>query len=810
MPKGAFGFDAQKRSWVSVGTVDPAPIQSVIFRARNLKALAQETQRVLTLAESIMKMRIAVRQEDWNSAKAEAQDMLRGTSHPHAFWEIVHCEIVDVQHEGSRRVAAHELLRYGPRLLTQIRTIAVRLDSNIRSPAHQIRLIPLESESAQIVRNLVESSWDYKPRSPQLEQLRRLPMLILAMRFAILHNDWNALDQMVHIAVDLRAHQLEADLSRTNESCWYQILGHEVVLAERVKILVDIKFKLARALETGLEDGTKVPLIKSTKYLPLEPLQEALELAKTWESLEPTQTQSGSPSSPKATARTLASNEQYLNDWIRHPPPTRNAEQVLNEITSRTRVLMVRCEHVLEIRKVTKQKGWDRQTVSIMIQNALVAIAEADSEVLASPDGHSSALIHDNLSIGVEELKDIQQRIDRMQRRRSTLTNLSSAVDARDEMNVKTLMCELNSSKRSISSVAVDTRERRASQYLKDCAGAKAKLGALIKEGDREQIQAALAEVESFGAVGQELEVARQVLALETSPRTEVTKKQSPRPLTPSLLQAEVGGDDDDILDMSDINERAAAALRSFDIASIQGIVDEATAFNYRSPIILQLKKVLLMKADAIAVLKATAAAENGDRSGLVDLTMLLKERQVRNHRSSIGVISNLPMIQDSSVSMTYSQHPIRASLTKLPQKRLMVQAKSMFKSIMGFMGELDFPHPAAKGFEVLQLIMREPGLRDEAMCQILKQLTSNPNDDSRSRGLILLGLLLAHFHPSSSLEDHVEALLVEQQASGVRRVLHHKIIQHGRAHQLRVSLKEVVACWDSASEDTLMGILHI
>ena len=172
-----------------------------------------------------------------------------------------------------------------------------------------------------------------------------------------------------------------------------------------------------------------------------------------------------------------------------------------------------------------------------------------------------------------------------------------------------------------------------------------------------------------------------------------------------------------------------------------------------------------------------------------------------------------MPVLAPGTSLLTWGDVPIKAVLTKLSDRRLLVPCKSMYKSILAFMGDQKGtapPCPAAKGVEVLQMCEREPELRVEALVQLLKQTNANPRDESRARGLALLGLFLAHFHPPPALENFVEAFLIGQSsegvqgAEGVRRILHHKIIQ-GANKEVKVTLRQVMDVWESPTAEGVL-----
>ena len=56
-------------------------------------------------------------------------------------------------------------------------------------------------------------------------------------------------------------------------------------------------------------------------------------------------------------------------------------------------------------------------------------------------------------------------------------------------------------------------------------------------------------------------------------------------------------------------------------------------------------------------------------------------------------------------------------------------EAVKMFKNLMGFMGDRQYPDQLLLAQEILAHSLENPWLRDEIYCQIIKQLSANPNE---------------------------------------------------------------------------------
>jgi hypothetical protein len=109
----------------------------------------------------------------------------------------------------------------------------------------------------------------------------------------------------------------------------------------------------------------------------------------------------------------------------------------------------------------------------------------------------------------------------------------------------------------------------------------------------------------------------------------------------------------------------------------------------------------------------------------------------------------------------TWQKGDIPRSLVKLStqycggkdkSKAIKTQAHTIFKDIRMFMGDLYHQYPASLALEILLIGGKEPLLRDEIYCELIKQTTKNPNSESVLAGLKLFYLAIATFKPSDDL----------------------------------------------------------
>ncbi|XP_074900633.1 myosin XVB isoform X1 [Buteo buteo] len=124
-----------------------------------------------------------------------------------------------------------------------------------------------------------------------------------------------------------------------------------------------------------------------------------------------------------------------------------------------------------------------------------------------------------------------------------------------------------------------------------------------------------------------------------------------------------------------------------------------------------------------------------------------------------------------------HTKVPIQQSLLRYSDSELNELATKNFKTLMRFMGDqskLKDQNEVECIYEILQLCKEKESLHDEVYCQVIKQVTHNPNQESVLRGWLLLNLLTGYFLPSNILMPYATKFL--QLASSDPSSTHHDI----------------------------------
>jgi len=144
---------------------------------------------------------------------------------------------------------------------------------------------------------------------------------------------------------------------------------------------------------------------------------------------------------------------------------------------------------------------------------------------------------------------------------------------------------------------------------------------------------------------------------------------------------------------------------------------------------------------------------------------------------------------------MVWTKSAIPTSLTVIEDPALQKIAVQCFKNLVGYMGDRQINYPSMLACEILDYAIKYPILRDEIYLQVIKQLTSNPSEESETKGWDFMKICLHTFPPSLDFENFLEVYLRRLGKNELRELLH-KISYTGPVSKL-ASPEEMIEILD-------------
>lgn len=151
--------------------------------------------------------------------------------------------------------------------------------------------------------------------------------------------------------------------------------------------------------------------------------------------------------------------------------------------------------------------------------------------------------------------------------------------------------------------------------------------------------------------------------------------------------------------------------------------------------------------------------------------------REQQRRRLQLQLQHKETAAQGQEHMLQYNKAVIGTSLTELSPPGLENEevraARSVFRAILGFMGDRSYPFPALLAEDIIERVGGNSDLQDETFCQLMKQMTNNPSLANINRGWVLMSQLLQKMSPSPQLENYLETFLRSHDREDIVLTMH-------------------------------------
>jgi len=221
------------------------------------------------------------------------------------------------------------------------------------------------------------------------------------------------------------------------------------------------------------------------------------------------------------------------------------------------------------------------------------------------------------------------------------------------------------------------------------------------------------------------------------------------------------------------VDDASIVQIKELDEKKMKEILQRADVIKYNSEPVQQLRNLLYNTAeDKFRLLQLNAARQATDHQRIITTTIRLKELFFETAKD-VYLFPRYPGLQAPSLwaetkfvsldrralatgMFKWTENVIHDPLTKMKDSVISELAVTMFKNVMGYMGDKPYASPDMLAQELIRNCLNQPALVDEVYCQVMKQLSDNPNPESVRRGWSLMMLLLDSVPPNESV-DNVE-----------------------------------------------------
>jgi len=226
------------------------------------------------------------------------------------------------------------------------------------------------------------------------------------------------------------------------------------------------------------------------------------------------------------------------------------------------------------------------------------------------------------------------------------------------------------------------------------------------------------------------------------------------------------------------LNEKLEEVMKSIEKDEMEDIYAECKRLEYEDPRLEEIEKLVGLSGEGLLKMQYKRAHETGQAQRAIEKEIELKELCLEQFRDNF-VFEKCSLLRDpidyanskffsmhreekAEKMLVHSKDGLITSLTRLEDPNSIKEAKSCFKCILGYCGDVRTTYPDTLAVSVLEFGLNgDAWLKAEIYAQLMKQLSENPNDDySKGKVWKLLMLCLLHFSPGDSMENFVQIFI--------------------------------------------------
>ena len=206
------------------------------------------------------------------------------------------------------------------------------------------------------------------------------------------------------------------------------------------------------------------------------------------------------------------------------------------------------------------------------------------------------------------------------------------------------------------------------------------------------------------------------------------------------------------------MNPRLAEAMDLLERDLMGEVYAECKRLRFEDPRLEEIEEFTALNEEKLLKLQYKKAKSLGLAQRAQDKEIKIREMFLDQH-AAMFTFSTFPRLRQKEEYATHSiqfwkrddfaanmlvwtKSAILTSLTDMDSATAKLAVK-MHKSILGFCGDRNNPHPNSLAYDIILNGVNNTALADEIYCQLMKQLTANPDEQSISQAWKLLGKLM-------------------------------------------------------------------